>query len=372
MTEQEWLACTDPQAMLLEVAPFQGRPISKLNRASDRKLRLFACACCRQVWQLLTDERSRCAVEVAERFADGEATREQLDRAFGDADDADLRGPDGVSRRTAAYLPYQTAWHNLSAALPGITSHGLRFVPPAAQAALLRDVVGNPFRPVTLPPGPPVCCEDCKGKKGGRYGTVRTNWVDQTTEVEPGSSRWVNCSTCQGTGSVPGPCPWLTWQGGVVVRLARAAYEERGRPCGECKGRGEVEASDATGFPYIETCPDCQGTGRIEDGTLDPDRLAILADALEEAGCQDADLLGHLRGRERCHQHMGDVWECLHCGKAGGKGIFPINPRQGYITCCGDIPRRRQCRHCGGTGWRPLRGPHVRGCAVVDALLGRS
>jgi hypothetical protein len=31
-------------------------------------------------------------------------------------------------------------------------------------------------------------------------------------------------------------------------------------------------------------------------GTLDPDRLAVLADALEEAGCTDADILGHLCG----------------------------------------------------------------------------
>jgi hypothetical protein len=31
-------------------------------------------------------------------------------------------------------------------------------------------------------------------------------------------------------------------------------------------------------------------------GTLDPDRLAVLADALEEAGCTNPDILGHLRG----------------------------------------------------------------------------
>ena len=31
-------------------------------------------------------------------------------------------------------------------------------------------------------------------------------------------------------------------------------------------------------------------------GELDMGRLTILADALEEAGCTNADLLGHLRG----------------------------------------------------------------------------
>src|SRR5262245_41808404 len=31
-------------------------------------------------------------------------------------------------------------------------------------------------------------------------------------------------------------------------------------------------------------------------GTLDPDRLAVLSDALEEAGCDNPDILSHLRG----------------------------------------------------------------------------
>ena len=44
----------------------------------DRTMRLFACWCVRQVWHMLTDDRSRNAVEVAEQYADGKATEEDL------------------------------------------------------------------------------------------------------------------------------------------------------------------------------------------------------------------------------------------------------------------------------------------------------
>ena len=44
----------------------------------DRELRLYVCWCVRQVWYDLTDERSRTAVEVSERFAMGAATAEEL------------------------------------------------------------------------------------------------------------------------------------------------------------------------------------------------------------------------------------------------------------------------------------------------------
>ena len=71
----------------------------------------------------------------------------------------------------------------------------------------------------------------------------------------------------------------LTWNGRTVGCLAQSAYDDRH-------------------LPY---------------GTLDQARLAALADALEESGYSDAELLGHLRGP----------------------------------------------------------GPHVRGCHAVDAILGR-
>jgi hypothetical protein len=71
MTEAEWLVCTDPKAVLRNTpAP-----------PSERKLRLFACALCRQLWERFTDARCRDAVLTAERYADGTATEQELAKA---------------------------------------------------------------------------------------------------------------------------------------------------------------------------------------------------------------------------------------------------------------------------------------------------
>lgn len=55
---------------------------------SERDIRMFASWCVRQVWHLLTDERSKHAVDVAERFAQGNASRFELETARAAALDA--------------------------------------------------------------------------------------------------------------------------------------------------------------------------------------------------------------------------------------------------------------------------------------------
>jgi hypothetical protein len=205
MTEKQWLASDDPEALLKYVA----------ERLSARKFRLTLCGCLRapEVWALLTGPASRRAVEVAEAFVEGAATLQQLGQARTNANAAANR----AWRKAHAYCPAaslanRVCWQdgNLSAythpssadqQIGRLYAHLGRL---PALAGLSRDVLGNPFRPPTDP------------------------------------SAWLAPS---------------------VVSIAQAAYEERALPPGE----------------------------------LDAARLAVLADALEEAGCTDADILSHLR-----------------------------------------------------------------------------
>jgi hypothetical protein len=65
------MACTDP-APILEY--LQGK-------TSERKLRLFAVACCRSVLNPADDECCLRAAQVAENFADGKVGAEELEEA---------------------------------------------------------------------------------------------------------------------------------------------------------------------------------------------------------------------------------------------------------------------------------------------------
>ncbi|MFN4259423.1 MAG: hypothetical protein ACK4RK_08990 [Gemmataceae bacterium] len=68
MTALEWQSCDDPNPLLDYLE----------GRVSERKLRLFACACCARIAALITAPCCRQALEQAERHADGGITAAQL------------------------------------------------------------------------------------------------------------------------------------------------------------------------------------------------------------------------------------------------------------------------------------------------------
>jgi hypothetical protein len=176
MTEEEWLACRGPLKMLAELR----------QRASARKLRLFVAAglCCR----CRIDERIRRRVEKVvlkvEQMADGTYKRKRGEGSWIQLDEDAY----GAATNTARLITGRRED---------------RMIPRREQAALLRDIFGNPFRPVTLNPA------------------------------------------------------WLTSD---VLALARGIYDDRAF-----------------------------------------DRMPILADALQDAGCDNDDVLTHCRDAALAH-----------------------------------------------------------------------
>jgi hypothetical protein len=218
MTEAEWLACEDPSAMLVL--------LEARGCGGNRKFRLFAVACCRRVWSGLKDERSRAAVEMAERYADGNATQGALREAFvaATAAVADCRdfSPFSEYQAIGAFLSAARCITESATKVPmnedacEVASHVWSFAikdelgrSDRGQCSLLHELFGNPFRPVTFAP---------------------------------------------------------EWRTDTVVTLARTMYESR-----------EFSA------------------------------MPILADALQDAGCDNDDVLNHCR---ELGTHVRGCWVC--------------------------------------------------------------
>ncbi len=244
----EWSGLADPHEML--------DLLRETGEASDRKLRLFACACCRRVWRLL-EGRSRRAVEVAEAFADDEAGPREMAEAFADAGRAEEAVRVGTGTGTGGGSPGPAAYAASAAAYAASDLTGLRTSAGYAQGAAFSAAGVTPEERAT---------------EERIFAFLRTSYMS----FEPVASR-VRAREAERAAqaellrdlfadpSRPSPradSAWLAWQGGTVRLLAEEAYRER----------------------------------RLPEGTLEAVRLAILADALEDAGCSDVELLAHLRG----------------------------------------------------------------------------
>jgi hypothetical protein len=169
--------------------------------ANERKLRLYACGCVRQVWPWLTDEKSRRAIEFAEEYTDKYAAKSKLEQITLQTKLREIWEAAGA-RWTLVLAPLSWAIEYSAWTATTVTEPRQRDKHPALQAALLRDIFFLPFRSA------------------------------------PAFDR-----------------AWLMANDGLAGRLARTIYGARAF-----------------------------------------DRMPVLADALEEAGCADADVLSHCRG----------------------------------------------------------------------------
>jgi hypothetical protein len=148
MTEQEWLGCTAPWLMLEYLQ----------DKASERKLQLVACACCRRIPGFLESEPDRQGLELTERDADGLATDEEFETLPND--DWDIRWYrrncwDAIHRAMGSYHDYvwDSVWESRNPyATTEQAQDQARRQSDADLAVLLFDIFGNPFRPVSIDP----------------------------------------------------------------------------------------------------------------------------------------------------------------------------------------------------------------------------
>ncbi|QEL16162.1 hypothetical protein [Limnoglobus roseus] len=151
MTEVEWLTAIDPIPMLEFLK----------GKTSDRKLRLLGIALARASWSRLEDERSRRAIEAAERFADGmiDATAMEpvVDGAWDVRDELWDAGPESHDDRLwlaeAAALTASIYEWSITFDRPGSQAADYPFWPISpTHCELIRDIFGNPFRPIAVDP----------------------------------------------------------------------------------------------------------------------------------------------------------------------------------------------------------------------------
>ena len=154
MTEAEWLERADFE--------FLEDMWGVVCGTSDRKSRLFAVAMCRQFYGRFRDERSRTAVEVAERYADGLATEDERMEAYLASNRPEVRptapthGDEplryyAAEAATSAVMMPPDLYDSHAFALMALDTVGDDDAWPLAMD-LLRDIFGNPFRPVTFAP----------------------------------------------------------------------------------------------------------------------------------------------------------------------------------------------------------------------------
>jgi hypothetical protein len=201
-------------------------------RGYRRQLRLFACACCRRAWHLLPERQLVRALQTCERYADGLADDAQRSAAWAEAFDAANR-VEALPLSMAARAVWYAAEANALDAAYGAQSLAANALMHEARAAAGGDHL-------TVPESRAFAGRAIGAEWGRHCLLARDIFGNPFRPVAVSPS----CRTPQ------------------VAALAQAAYEQRDLPA----------------------------------GTLDGTRLAVLADALEEAGCTSPDLLGHLRG----------------------------------------------------------------------------
>src|SRR5579884_2430292 len=196
MTEAAWLKCIRPGVMLRFLR----------GKSTDRKLRLFACACCRSVWDLLSTEENRHAIEVAERFADGLASDDELataehkaTRPVKDAAAKHISNYPGAAGKAAAALVGSDAYSRVYSA------YGEQLRPDAPQ-----QVARELGLSVEAAKDPKEAYIEAQAHEAA----IQTGLLRDL--IGPLAFRPLQLERC-----------WLTWNDSTIPKLAQGIYDER-------------------------------------------------------------------------------------------------------------------------------------------------
>jgi hypothetical protein len=248
VTEAEWLAADVDAYRIGQKIDFVFR------RFSERKFQLFRLACCRQIWHLLTHDSYRDAVETAERLVEGHATREEQESALARAEVA------------LAEIVAARAARPAATPVPDNEVGEIR----AARAAL------------------------CAARADYEYESFPNTASFASAIVQLTVSAAVWSSAVAATRPDGSSLPAITWQDAYT-----RAHATHARLVG-------VLLLDIFGNPF--RAPPVVNREPFRSRIARARQLAEaiyeerafhwsrrLADALEDAGCSDGDLLGHLR-----------------------------------------------------------------------------
>jgi hypothetical protein len=244
MTEAEWLACDRPHWMLNELRPWKRR---------GRKMWLYVCASYRRpvVWNRLK-EPCLILLDVAERHADGLVGQQEYRAAMQAVSQMTKRdkvagsedGPPlyGQALLDSLRLKHLPGWEDIS---PQVERYDYLSDEARRDRAAMRS---RGMEVITEEEAIDV------QKEFDGFMKDHTNFV-RDIFGNPFRPAAINPA-------------WLT---PTVLAQAQAIYDDRILPA----------------------------------GTLDNTRLGILGDALEEAGCTDADILAHCR---QAGEHVRGCW----------------------------------------------------------------
>jgi hypothetical protein len=151
MTEAEWLACEDASQLIIAM-PEHGRVTTRTHA-------LFVVVACRRLQGYYFKKETDFALRTLELYADGTASEEAMEQVFAHVENTTY-GADCIDLRICEAVADVLFWSGtffdslraLSAGLTGLIPSDVQAQAVLGHADLVREIVGNPFRPSKLQP----------------------------------------------------------------------------------------------------------------------------------------------------------------------------------------------------------------------------